>query len=98
MSHECGTIDANFQGEEDTQILEIAMGDEDDQMSISPDFVKSQNQNTKLTFTTTYEFKPEEFGYDIWDGKTGVDVRCVLSVIYGLKWSRSPWSHNDLVF
>ena len=64
-----------IQGEEDTQILEIAMGDEDDQMSISPDFVKSQNQNTKLTFTTTYEFKPEEFGYAIWDGKTGVETR-----------------------
>ena len=69
-----------IQGEEDTQILEIAMGDEDDQMSISPDFVKSQNQNTKLTFTTTYEFKPEEFGYAIWDGKTGVETRYVFSV------------------
>ena len=44
-------------------------------MSISPDFVKSQNQNTKLTFETTYEFKPEEFGYAIWDGKTGVETR-----------------------
>ena len=51
------------------------MGNEDDQMSISPDFVKSQNQNTKLTFETTYEFKPEEFGYAIWDGKTGVETR-----------------------
>lgn len=51
------------------------MGDEDDQMSISPDFVKSQNQNTKLTFETTYEFKPQEFGYAIWDGKTGVETR-----------------------
>ena len=56
------------------------MGDEDDQMSISPDFVKSQNQNTKLTFTTTYEFKPEEFGYAIWDGKTGVETRYFFCV------------------
>ena len=56
------------------------MGDEDDQMSISPDFVKSQNQNTKLTFETTYEFKPEEFGYAIWDGKTGVETRYYLTM------------------
>ena len=57
------------------------MGDEDDQMSISPDFVKSLNQHTKLTFETTYEFKPQEFAYDIWDGKTGVDTRYVDSIV-----------------